>query len=72
MDLATVQAALADLERSMKRVGNKIKYREKVISDTEAELRKLKREHEDLVDKHIELGAVERRLTDDEDTDDDA
>lgn len=62
MDLATVQAALADLERSMKKVGNKIKYREKVISDAEAELRELKREHEDLVDKHIELGAVERGL----------
>lgn len=72
MDLATVQAALADLERSMKKIGNKIDYRERIIRNTEAEIRELKREHEDLVDKHIELGAVERGLKDDEDTDDDA
>lgn len=66
MDLRTVQAALADIERQQKRIGNKIEHRTRVIAEAQVEVARLRRELSDLVDKHIELGGIERDLKENE------
>lgn len=67
MDLVTVQAALAELERQQKKLGNKIANRERQAADRQAEADAFKRELEALIDRHIELGAVERELKEEAD-----
>lgn len=62
MDLDTVRAAINDIERDLKKVANKIEYRERVIRNTQAEIAELRRDREDLVDRYTVLVAQEREL----------
>lgn len=62
MELRDVQAALAELERQQKKLGNRIAHREKLVADAQADIRRMRRELEDLVDRHIALGSEERKI----------
>lgn len=62
MDLETVQAALAETERELKKLNNKIAYREKVIAETYAEVGELRLKAAFLTDRYETLVVEERKL----------
>jgi len=62
MDLETVQAALAEVERELKSIGNKIKYRNDVIQRESEILAMHHRKRDDLIDRYEKLVVREREL----------
>jgi hypothetical protein len=62
MDLETVRAAVNDIERDLKKLRNKIAYREKVVADTLGEIAALRVDEERMTGRYIDLVTREREL----------
>lgn len=61
-NLADVQSAIADVEREMKKLRNKIAYRERTVQALLGEIEPMKREEADLVDRYVRLVAEEQEI----------
>lgn len=62
MELKDIQAAISDVERSMRKVKNKIDYRDSVIAAQQREVDELRVEYGSLVDRYTALVAEEQRI----------
>ncbi|MGW0682901.1 hypothetical protein ACWD2L_06005 [Streptomyces sp. NPDC002754] len=62
MDLAEIQAAIAERERTLKSVRNKIKHRQMCVQREQGLLAELKRKEAELVDSYANLVTEEQRI----------